>query len=30
MSDDPLTDTPDMDALASTDRASDLERERED
>jgi molecular chaperone GrpE len=30
MSDDPLTDTPDMDAPASTDRVSDLERERDD
>ena len=30
MADDPLTDTPDVDALASTDRAGDLERERED
>ena len=29
MADDPLTDTPDVDALASTDR-SDLERERDD
>ena len=30
MADEPLTDTPDVDALASTDRVSDLERERED
>jgi molecular chaperone GrpE len=30
MADEPLTDTPDMDALASTDRISDLERERDD
>jgi molecular chaperone GrpE len=30
MADDPLTDTPDVDALASTDRVSDLERERDD
>ena len=30
MADDPLTDTPDVDAVASTDRVSDLQRERED
>jgi molecular chaperone GrpE len=30
MADDPLTDTPDVDAPASTDRVSDLERERDD
>ena len=30
MADDPLTDTPDVDALASTDRVSDLQRERDD
>jgi molecular chaperone GrpE len=30
MADDPLTDTPDVDASASTDRVSDLERERDD
>jgi molecular chaperone GrpE len=30
MADDPLTDTPDVDAPASTDRISDLERERDD
>ena len=30
MADDPLTDTPDVDALASTDLVSDLQRERDD
>jgi molecular chaperone GrpE len=30
MADEPLTDTPDVEALASTDRVSDLQRERED
>jgi molecular chaperone GrpE len=30
MTDDPLTDTPDVDALASTDGVSDLQRERDD
>jgi molecular chaperone GrpE len=30
MADEPLTDTPDVDAPASTDRISDLQRERED
>jgi molecular chaperone GrpE len=30
MADEPLTDTPDLDALASTDRVTDLQRERDD